>query len=220
VAAGPSRADTDRLSSFDTGGAMLDRLRAAASTTAAGGAAAASNGAASALWPWPSTAAGPTGSSTAVPLAANAPSEWRDTLSQALGDRLQLSLKQGADQAVIRLDPPMLGRIDLSIRQDGATLSVHLSASNPEVLRQLQAMGDGLRQDLATRHAGDLTVTVASQPSGLNAEADARQRQPRQGDDAGEATPGRALAEAETPSSDEEAGTRSYASLTRSGGAA
>jgi flagellar hook-length control protein FliK len=163
-------------------------------------------------------------STPAVALPAGSPAEWRDALSHALGDRLQLTLKQGADQAVIRLDPPMLGRIDLSIRQDGAALSVHLSASNPEVLRQLQAMGDGLRQDLSGRHAGDLTVTGANQPSGSNPDADARRHGTPLDDDATQAAPGRALAEADAdgdhPADPRDARRRAFASLTRSGGAA
>ncbi|HAT33682.1 MAG TPA: flagellar hook-length control protein FliK, partial [Janthinobacterium sp.] len=55
--------------------------------------------------------------------------------------RIQLQVTRNSEQAVIRLDPPMLGRIDISIRHADGALQVTLSASNGEVLRQLQGIG-------------------------------------------------------------------------------
>ena len=114
---------------------------------------------------------------------------WQRPLAQALGDRVQWQSTQGIDQARIRLDPPALGRIEIVVRQEGAQLQVQLTASSPEVARQLQHMGDGLRQELGQRQGQSVQVQVHSHDG---AQADARgQRQGQQGRD--EADPGQAL---------------------------
>lgn len=114
---------------------------------------------------------------------------WRQPLLQALGERLQVELGRGSERAVIRLDPPMMGSIEIVIRHEGGALQVQLSATHGEVLRQLQALGDSLRQELVHRQYAEVSVQV----SDGSRDADGRQRQ-RQQD---EAAPGRALAEAE-----------------------
>lgn len=125
-----------------------------------------------------------------LPLKASAPSQWRQPLQEALGDRLKLQLQRGSEQAVIRLDPPTLGRIEILVRHEGGNVQVHLSASNGEVLRQLGHIGDSLRQDLVNRQYGDVSVVV----SDGSRDAEGRQRQ-RQGEQ--QQAPGRALAEAD-----------------------
>ncbi len=138
-----------------------------------------------------------------VKLPADAPAQWRQPLTEALGDRLQVQLNRGSEQAVIRLDPPMLGRIDISIRHEAGALMVHLSASNGEVLRQLHGIGDTLRQDLSQRQQGDVTVSVSgASDSSRDATKDmardgGQQRQRARDADAEQKTPGRALAEAD-----------------------
>jgi flagellar hook-length control protein FliK len=145
-----------------------------------------------------------------VTLPPGTPAGWRQPLAEALGDRLQLQLGRGIDQAVIRLDPPSLGRIDISIRHEAGNLQVVLSASNSDVLRQLHAVSDTMRQDLVQRQYGDVAVVVSSSAArdgsaagqgsgqaaagqgggGQGGQAGGRERDGR--------TPGRALAEAET----------------------
>jgi len=94
---------------------------------------------------------------------------------------------------VIRLEPPDMGRIDITIRQSAGALHVNLSASNGEVLRQLNSVGDAVRQDLSQRQASsDVTVTVTA--ARTQADADGRQRQQREQQDE-QRTPGRALSE-------------------------
>jgi flagellar hook-length control protein FliK len=134
--------------------------------------------------------------SDTVRLAGN-PAQWQQSLKEALGDRLQVHIGRQSEEAVIRLDPPMLGRIDISIRQSAGALQVNLSASNSEVLRQLQTIGDSVRQDLSQRQYTDVAVTVSATPRGANggfAEGDARQRQAARQQE--ELDPGRALSEA------------------------
>jgi len=139
----------------------------------------------------PSGADALTSSTLKLPVAA--PAQWRQPLAEALGDRLQLQVNRNVEQAVIRLDPPMLGRIDISIRHEAGTLQVHISASNAEVLRQLHSTGEGLRQDMEQRQGGSVSVLVSD--SNHQRGGDPRQR-PRQAD-ADDEPPGKALAEAE-----------------------
>lgn len=117
-------------------------------------------------------------------------------LVDALGDRIEWQLRRGSEHATIRLDPPLQGQLEISIRRDAGALQVHLQASSSEVVRQLQAIGDTLRQDLSSRQSGDVAVVVshAAHRDG----GDGRGRQGQERADAGPADPGRALAEAET----------------------
>ena len=124
--------------------------------------------------------------------------QWQEPLREALGERLQTQIGRNSEHAVIRLDPPMLGRIDISIRHTAGTLQVNLSASNTEVLRQLQGIGETMRTDLAQRQYTEVAVNISATPRSpaaqTFAEGDARgQRQPGRQQD--EAEPGRALSD-------------------------
>ncbi len=125
-----------------------------------------------------------------------ASSQWQQPLRQALGEQLQVHVERGSEQAVIRLSPPMLGRIEISIRHEAGALQVHMSATNHEVLRQLQGIGDALRQDLSQRQYNEVAVAVA--PHARHSEGEGRQRQ---GSEPREQAPGRALADADQPGS-------------------
>ena len=128
--------------------------------------------------------------------------QWQEPLREALGERLQTQIGRNSEHATIRLDPPMLGRIEISIRHTAGALQVNVTASNSEVLRQLQGIGENMRSDLAQRQFTDVAVNISATPRSPAAQAfaegDARgQRQPgRQQDDA---EPGRALSDG-TPS--------------------
>lgn len=142
---------------------------------------------------------------------AGPPSAWRQSLHEALGDKLSLQVGRNIDQATIRLDPPNLGRIDISIRHSGGNLEVHIAASNADVLRQLNTVSDSLRNDLAGRQYSSVSVSVTetpraqagaqagNQPSGQpGADAQGRGRQQEQ---QAERTPGLALNDAGDPGS-------------------
>jgi len=92
---------------------------------------------------------------------AGPPTAWRQNLHEALGERLQLQVGRNIDQATIRLEPPMLGRIDIAIRHSGGNLEIHIAASNSDVLRQLNAVSDSLRSDLAGRQYSSVSVNVS-----------------------------------------------------------
>lgn len=129
--------------------------------------------------------------------ASRAPVEpQQQKLIDALGERLSVQSAQGMRQAVIRLDPHLNGSVRIELRQDANGIAVHLSATNADVVRQLQAIGESLRQDLSARNGGDVTVQVSASRQG-HADADGsgdRERQAR--DDAQEQGPGRGLAAA------------------------
>ncbi len=98
---------------------------------------------------------------------------WQQPLMQALGDRLQLQIAQRTDSARLHLEPPQLGRIEIDIRQQGGALQVQLSASHDEVRQQLRQIAEPLRHELVQRHAGDVSVQVAT---GAQAAGDGRGR--------------------------------------------
>jgi flagellar hook-length control protein FliK len=133
---------------------------------------------------------------------AGPPAAWRQTLHEALGERLNLQLSNRAEQAVIRLEPPMLGRVDIAIRHSAGALEVTISATHGEVVRQLQAVSENLRSDLAARQFTEVAVTVAAAPRAAHAapqgDQQGRGRQPAREDQAQD--PGRSLAEAGDPS--------------------
>ena len=127
------------------------------------------------------------------------PTAWRQTLQEALGERMQLQVGRNAEQAVIRLEPPMLGRVEIAIRHSAGSLEVHITATHGEVLRQLQSVSEGLRNDLAQRQFSDVSVNIAPAPRAANGapmfaggEGRGRQQEGRQA----EQGPGEALAEA------------------------
>lgn len=151
--------------------------------------------------------AGSTRGADSVTLAGP-PGAWKQSLHEALGERLQLQLGRGLEQATIRLEPPQLGRIEISVRHSGGNLEVHIAASNSEVLRQLNTVSDSLRNDLAGRQYSNVAVSVGEtpraqaaaqgghQPSGQpGADAGGRGRQQGE-DDQRQRTPGLALHDA------------------------
>ena len=67
---------------------------------------------------------------------------------------------QNIKQAHIRLDPPDLGKLELTVRIDGDKLSVQLNASNPAVRDALMQSSERLRMNLSTQHSGGVEVNV------------------------------------------------------------
>ena len=141
---------------------------------------------------------------------AGPPTAWRQNLHEALGERLQLQLGRNIEQATIRLEPPMLGRIEIAIRHSAGNLEIHIAASNSEVLRQLNTVSDSLRSDLAGRQYGSVSVNVSDVPR-MQASAQTGGQMPGQGqgDAQGRSRqeqeqariPGRALHDEATPGS-------------------
>jgi flagellar hook-length control protein FliK len=134
---------------------------------------------------------------------AGPPTAWRQTLQDTLGDRLNVHVAGNVQQATISIEPPQLGRIDIAIRHSAGTLEVNISATNGDVLRQLQTVSDNLRNDLAQRQYTEVAVTVTPTPKNNAAPFGDPQQQGRgrqQGRDQ-DNEPGRGLAEAGNPAS-------------------
>lgn len=134
---------------------------------------------------------------------AGPPTAWRQSLQETLGDRLNVHVANNVQQATISIEPPQLGRIDIAIRHSAGTLEVNISASNGDVLRQLQTVSDNLRNDLSQRQYTEVAVTVTPTPKNNAAPFGEPQQQGRgrqQGRDQ-DNEPGRGLAEAGNPAS-------------------
>jgi len=111
------------------------------------------------------------------------------SLATILGERLHYQITRRGEHAVMRLDPPSMGSIEILIRHEAGGLQVQLRASHAEVARQLQGVGESLRQDLAQRQHGEVSVLVHDGAR----DADGRQRQRHA--PSWQETPGRALGE-------------------------
>lgn len=143
-------------------------------------------------------------SNAPLSLPPHNPTQWREPLLNTLGERVQWQLQRGSEQAVIRLEPPNLGSIDIVVRQEAGQMQVHLSATHRDVAQQLQGISDGLRQALSLRQAADVNVQVSDQ-SAAHYQGQGQGRQDGQAPRARQ--PGRALASAD------EAGTTSGFSM-------
>ncbi|KQZ32536.1 flagellar hook-length control protein FliK [Duganella sp. Root1480D1] len=145
--------------------------------------------------------------STAAPQPGNtlqlsgSPEQWQQPLRAALGDRLQLQLARNDERAVIRLEPPNMGSVEISVRHSGGALQVNIAASHSEVLRQLNNIGDAVRQDLSQRQFGEVAVTVSASSARNLADGGQQQRQQQSEQ---QRQPGRAL-------EDGDAGTTTFA---------
>jgi flagellar hook-length control protein FliK len=134
---------------------------------------------------------------------SGSPEQWQQPLRAALGDRLQLQLARNDERAVIRLEPPNMGSVEISVRHSGGTLQVNIAASHSEVLRQLNTIGDAVRQDLSQRQFGEVAVTVSSSNARSLADGGQQHQQDQQRQ---QRQPGRALDESD-------AGTTTFAML-------
>lgn len=94
------------------------------------------------------------------------PSRWSEQLQTALGDRLQVQVKEQIQHATIRLDPPDMGKIDISMQVDNGRVQVQINASHADVYRALQQTSNDLRQSLTEQNFVQVNVQVSSQSGG------------------------------------------------------
>ncbi|WP_068978404.1 flagellar hook-length control protein FliK [Aeromonas sp. EERV15] len=86
--------------------------------------------------------------------------QWGQQLVDLLRDKVELQVNQQVKQAHIRLDPPELGRLELTVKLDGDRLNVQLNVTNPAVRDALIQSMERLRMSLAPHHAGGVEVNV------------------------------------------------------------
>ncbi|MGY3944564.1 flagellar hook-length control protein FliK [Aeromonas tecta] len=91
---------------------------------------------------------------------ADSPTQWGQQLVDVLKDKVELQVNQSIKQAHIRLDPPELGRLELTVRVEGDRLNVQLNVTNPAVREALIQSMEKLRMSLAPHHAGGVEVNV------------------------------------------------------------
>lgn len=116
----------------------------------------------------PSTTAGTSGVAPSVmqhaPVQVDTEdNRWSQQLQSALGERLQLQVKNQVQHATIRLDPPEMGKIDIALQVDNGRVQVQISASHAEVYRALQQTSNDLRQSLTEQNFVQVNVQVSSQ---------------------------------------------------------
>ena len=81
-------------------------------------------------------------------------------LITALGDRISVQAGQGMQHAVIRLEPHMAGAIRIELTHEAGAMHVRITASQADVVQQLQAIGEGMRQELNSRQLNEVTVQI------------------------------------------------------------
>ncbi|WP_241658265.1 flagellar hook-length control protein FliK [Aeromonas sobria] len=86
--------------------------------------------------------------------------QWGQQLVNLLQDKVELQVNQQVKQAHIRLDPPELGRLELTVKLDGDRLNVQLNVTNPAVRDAMIQSMERLRMSLAPHHAGGVEVNV------------------------------------------------------------
>lgn len=89
--------------------------------------------------------------------------EKAEVLREALGDRLQMQVDQRTQKATIRLDPPNLGKLDISLHYEGGKLQVQIQAAQPDVYRALQQVSQELRGALSEQNQVAVNVQISQQ---------------------------------------------------------
>ena len=87
-------------------------------------------------------------------------SQWGQKLVYLLSDKINLQLGQQIQRAQIRLDPPQLGLIELSVSVDGERTTVQLYASNNQMRDAMQQNLEQLRQQLAQRLGNEQLLDI------------------------------------------------------------
>lgn len=93
------------------------------------------------------------------------------TLVGDLVSRIQVAVTQGVSHWRMKLNPPSLGPLDVSLSMQKETLTVHLTAATQAVRGLIEANLYELRHNLSERglQLGDLNITVANENgSGLD----------------------------------------------------
>ncbi len=108
-----------------------------------------------------------------------APSREPDGILPQVVHQIRFSVRNGLNQAWVRLEPPSLGTVDVRLTESGGMLQVVLASPNPVVRELLQRGSDGLRRELAASGlqvqrievTGPLGVAESSATSGHPAAA-------------------------------------------------
>jgi flagellar hook-length control protein FliK len=117
--------------------------------------------------------AGASAAAQASPPVAAAPlppptleARWGAHMVLALRESVQVQIQQRVQHASIRLDPPHLGSLHVSVSHEAGRVDVHISATQGDTVRLLGQAGERLRQELAEQHPGQVSVSVSAEGQG------------------------------------------------------
>ncbi|WP_231617106.1 flagellar hook-length control protein FliK [Erwinia sorbitola] len=91
-----------------------------------------------------------------------APEQQAEALHKALAERLEMQIDRGVQKATIRLDPPNMGKVDISIHFESGKLQVQIQAAQPEVARLLQQISNEMRASLSEQNNVQVNVQVST----------------------------------------------------------
>jgi flagellar hook-length control protein FliK len=92
------------------------------------------------------------------------PVRFGQRLLALLSDKVDVQLGLGVHKAMIRLDPPSLGSIELAVQMDGEKLTVHLNSSNTQLKEAMQQGLEQLRASLQLRLGSDAQIELRMGP--------------------------------------------------------
>lgn len=87
-------------------------------------------------------------------------SEWGQQLVSVLKERVQMHLNQDVQHARIRLDPPHLGSLELSVKVEHNKVLVHIAATDPALREAAQQGAERLRAELEGKQLAGAMVDV------------------------------------------------------------
>ena len=88
--------------------------------------------------------------------------KWGEQLLQALRDNVELQMQQQRVQnTTIRLDPPELGSMEITLTHELGRLNVQISAQHSDVVRLLQQTSDRLRHELVAQNFTHVDVEIS-----------------------------------------------------------
>ena len=86
--------------------------------------------------------------------------QWGQQLVAVLKDRVQMHLNQDVQHARIRLDPPHLGALELSVKMENNRVHVHIAAADPALREAAQQGAERLRAELEGKQLAGSLVDV------------------------------------------------------------
>lgn len=89
--------------------------------------------------------------------------KWGEQMMQVLHDRVTLQAQQNLQEAKIRLDPPELGKLDLTVRVEGDRLNVQINTSTAATREALMQVSERLRAELQQQNFVHVDVNVGSE---------------------------------------------------------
>jgi flagellar hook-length control protein FliK len=93
--------------------------------------------------------------------------KWGEQLLQALRDNVELQMQQQRVQnTTIRLDPPELGSMEITLTHELGRLNVQISAQHSDVVRLLQQTSDRLRHELVAQNFTHVDVEISGGQNG------------------------------------------------------